>query len=282
MTTTPSPGPDPRSRWYADPQGTDGLRWWDGTTWTAATRPTAGSSGSHRPSLGPGWRGLAVALQVVLVVGVLVELSWVALDLWGWTLAEGWRQDASTVDPAAARRYDTVTLGGAVMLFVTYLAGGVLFITWLFRAHRSDRMHGEQLRHGSGWAIGGWFVPILNLVRPLQMVLDLRRGASGSPASALPVAWWLTYAGQWRGDHGRDRHAARRQARRTSPTWRSGSRAWSSTGPAPRSPPSAACWRSSSSAAAPAWSRRRRSAVAEPSPRPMSPVRTAGRSTWSS
>ena len=193
VTTTPSQAPIPEPGWYADPQGGHGLRWWDGTTWTAATRPVPGSSGSHRPSLGPGWGGLAVSLQVVLVVGVLVELTWVALDLWGWTLAEGWRQDASTVDPGAARRYDAVTLGGVVMLFVTYLAGGVLFITWLFRAHRSDRMQAEQLRHGSGWAIGGWFVPVLNLVRPIQMVLDLRRGAAGSPAGGLPVAWWLTY-----------------------------------------------------------------------------------------
>ena len=73
-----------------------------------------------------------------------------------------------------------------------FLVTAGLFITWLFRAHRSDRMYRAQLQHASGWAIGGWFVPILNLWRPAQMVLDVRRGASdtGWSPTALVLSWW--------------------------------------------------------------------------------------------
>ncbi len=36
--------PPPRADWYADPAGGSFLRYWDGTAWTAHTRPLPGSS----------------------------------------------------------------------------------------------------------------------------------------------------------------------------------------------------------------------------------------------
>ncbi len=56
-------------------------------------------------------------------------------------------------------------------------------------------------RFGKGWAIGAWFVPILNLFRPKQIANDIWRGSdSALPAHAsdswynrpTPVllAWW--------------------------------------------------------------------------------------------
>ena len=72
---------------------------------------------------------------------------------------------------------------------------GVLFITWLFRRRTGARDLDRDLHASTspGWAIGGWFVPFLNLWRPLQMVLDVFRGASGSATALLgPVAWWVT------------------------------------------------------------------------------------------
>lgn len=71
---------------------------------------------------------------------------------------------------------------------------GVLFITWLYQARRSDAMNPAELHHTSGWAIGGWFVPFLNLVRPYQMVQDVNR-ASTSRGGDHPVvlAWWLAF-----------------------------------------------------------------------------------------
>jgi len=74
----------------------------------------------------------------------------------------------------------------------TYLVAGVLFIVWLYTLHCSDRMNRPVLEHKSGWAIGGWFVPILNLWRPFQMVNDVRRGATGPPGvgATNTQGWW--------------------------------------------------------------------------------------------
>jgi hypothetical protein len=49
------------------------------------------------------------------------------------------------------------------------------------------------MRHGQGWAIGSWFVPILNAFRPKQIANDIWR-ASGQPEDArVPLfvhLWW--------------------------------------------------------------------------------------------
>ncbi|MFC7618010.1 DUF4328 domain-containing protein [Actinokineospora soli] len=78
---------------------------------------------------------------------------------------------------------------------------GVAFIVWLVRA----RENAERLCHaehslGKGWAIGAWFVPVVNLWFPYKVVRDVwkaskpgagelrtLRGVPGSPVVAL---WW--------------------------------------------------------------------------------------------
>ena len=50
------------------------------------------------------------------------------------------------------------------------------FIGWLHAgAKQVQRVTPNLLRYAPGWAIGAWFVPFLNLVRPVQIVNDVRR-----------------------------------------------------------------------------------------------------------
>ncbi|MFJ8666837.1 DUF2510 domain-containing protein [Streptomyces sp. NPDC093600] len=76
MTTPPpTPGGVPPG-WYPDPATPAVERWWDGTTWSAHTRPAA-----VPPASSPG-RGRTVALAAVaaVVVAALVVAGVVALD----------------------------------------------------------------------------------------------------------------------------------------------------------------------------------------------------------
>jgi hypothetical protein len=62
-----------------------------------------------------------------------------------------------------------------------------VFIIWFHRAYRNLGSLGvAQLRWGTGWAVGGWFVPLLNFVRPKSIANDIWRGSD--PAASTEVA----------------------------------------------------------------------------------------------
>jgi hypothetical protein len=84
----------------------------------------------------------------------------------------------------------------AVIEIVLYLPTGIVFLYWLHRSYRNLReLHAGELRFTPGWAVGYWFVPVLNLWRPKQVLDDLWRGtaepiAAGTSKSALIALWW--------------------------------------------------------------------------------------------
>jgi hypothetical protein len=180
--------------WYADPQDGRRLRWWDGQQWTEHTH--AGMAAApRRPALGVGWPRLAVWVQVVLALTIPVSIgvilvNRVNLDVWRRLV-----EDPASVTLAEAESADAL-VRWSLLEMPLILACGILFTVWLFQAHRSDRMDPSWHKRRSGWAIGGWFVPIVNLWFPFQVVSDLRRGARGDahpPSYALQWCWWLTF-----------------------------------------------------------------------------------------
>jgi len=60
------------------------------------------------------------------------------------------------------------------VFFLLWIVTAIFFIAWLHRAYKNLSALGvADLRFGTGWAIGAWFVPFLNLVRPIQIVNDV-------------------------------------------------------------------------------------------------------------
>ncbi|GHJ58931.1 hypothetical protein NOK12_14490 [Nocardioides sp. OK12] len=152
---------------------------------------------SSRPALSSGWSTLSRALVVVLGLALLGNAVNAVFSSWAWRTFAGWASDPASIDQGRATAYDAGTVVTGLVLVVLHIMVLVLMIIWLFQAHRSDRMDPARLEHRSGWAIGGWFVPVLNLWRPYQMVEDVRLGSrSGSgPSTNVVLWWWISVVG---------------------------------------------------------------------------------------
>lgn len=70
----------------------------------------------------------------------------------------------------------------------------LLWCVWLYRAYRRLQRAGvEELRHSPGWAVAWYFIPLANLVKPYQVMMELWRRSHQewvSGSSGLVQAWW--------------------------------------------------------------------------------------------
>jgi Domain of unknown function (DUF4328) len=77
---------------------------------------------------------------------------------------------------------------------------GITFLKWIYRAYKNIQGFGaEGLRFSPGWAVGYYFIPILSLIRPVQVMSEIWR-ASDDPknwprrsGSWLIVSWWALF-----------------------------------------------------------------------------------------
>lgn len=87
---------------------------------------------------------------------------------------------------------------------ITYVLPGafVVFLVWLHRLWTSDRSAHNVYTRSTGIAVGGWFVPVANVVLGAYALRDLwhgthnaRRGVHDGPVDRstprLVTAWWL-------------------------------------------------------------------------------------------
>ncbi|MFD8815021.1 DUF4328 domain-containing protein, partial [Streptomyces sp. NPDC059627] len=77
------------------------------------------------------------------------------------------------------------------------IACGIVYLTW-FRRVRANAQVFNPLGHrkSPGWAIGGWFVPVVNLWYPHRITLDIWDASTpwGTTRShRLVNAWWALW-----------------------------------------------------------------------------------------
>ena len=166
----------------------------------------------------PGWparpagqslAGLATALTVLLWIevalgiacaGALINRISVAGDLLHGDFL-GFLERVRSADNAVGAAYSCFVLVG--------LAIAVLLIIWMWRVAKNAELTGcTQPRFSPGWTIGGWFIPLANLVIPVLIVQDLWRASEpGAPqgdptwrrrsGSALVGWWWATHVASY-------------------------------------------------------------------------------------
>jgi hypothetical protein len=80
-------------------------------------------------------------------------------------------------DAEAAANDSRQQLIGILQLLV--VVGTVIaFLGWFHRSHRNlPSLGNSELKYSPGWAVGGFFVPFLNLVRPFQVMREVWHGS---------------------------------------------------------------------------------------------------------
>ncbi|MEO1935287.1 MAG: DUF4328 domain-containing protein, partial [Myxococcales bacterium] len=108
-------------------------------------------------------------------------------------------KDGVSPDEAYVESLDARQSAFGIAQVLALLACAVAFCSWFAQTHRNLVGSGVQnLKYSPGWAVGGFFVPFLNLVRPYQVMKEVWAGSLSlarplqTDSLQLPpiVGWW--------------------------------------------------------------------------------------------
>jgi hypothetical protein len=218
--------------WYPDPLGRAQVRYFDGVQWSqwaaddGVSRldadapvaelpepPTLPPPGSPPPPPGPGtgWTASpAVDRSYRSIAGLTTALTWVvaaaiaaAIGCAGAYVNHRVVNDRLYTEIFVPR--DDVTSARDIVNGMASLYGAlavatfVLVIIWLFRAVKNTELWNvDRGRWAPGWAIGGWFIPLANIVIPFLVFSSTWRRSDGRPGARAPLplivwAWWILF-----------------------------------------------------------------------------------------
>ena len=144
--------------------------------------------------------GLAKAVLICIgLEAVMTLVSMVSTLLQGALLLR--LQGGEVVSDGAWSRSEwrVIAVGMAVVLMAAI--AGVVFLWYLARVNHNARALGAKgLSATPGWTIGYFFVPIINLYRPYQIVQELWKASApvagrwtSQPGSSLVGWWWALH-----------------------------------------------------------------------------------------
>jgi hypothetical protein len=65
----------------------------------------------------------------------------------------------------------------AILFAILYLFSVVFFIQWFRRAYFNQEIKFKSMASTNGWVSGAWFVPIMNLFKPFQLMQEIYENA---------------------------------------------------------------------------------------------------------
>jgi hypothetical protein len=157
------------------------------------------ATGTSRPSGPPFESGhqRAVLAMGMLAIGMVLDLVGIGSTYMELDLFKRF-QAGREVTELEAEQNDQRQMLVRLLQNGTYFITAIMFLMWFHRVHRNLRSLGAQrLKFSPGWAVGGFFVPFLNLVRPYHVMKEVREGSdprtlggSASVGSSLVGLWW--------------------------------------------------------------------------------------------
>jgi hypothetical protein len=121
---------------------------------------------------------IAVFLLVASIVTALLSPLVSYIQVWlPDAFPAGAEADApASADDASGLLIGLLFIGAGLSIIAVYAATVVAFVMWIHRAYSNLTALGnpkEGLEYSPGWAIGGFFIPFVNLVVPYRVVREI-------------------------------------------------------------------------------------------------------------
>jgi hypothetical protein len=195
-------------------QGPD---WWlasDGKWYPPTSRPGPAPGYGQatmvtaQPGQSPLSRTLSGWTQALFWVTLGANAVYGAILLASLSAFNDWWDAPGGGDLAALNRWfdlDDARAGWGLISIVVWLATWIVLIVWMNQAHKATTALGPgQRKWSSGWTVGGWFIPIANLIIPKMVFNEIDRIATAprqhgqvsgtwrnQPTIGLGWAWWV-------------------------------------------------------------------------------------------
>ena len=96
--------------------------------------------------------------------------------------------------------FDLYSIGqfATIVFLILSLIAAFFFIKWTYNAYSNlHAIKAIRLKYKKGWAIAGWFIPVVNLFMPFQILQEIflktqiaAPNTNPTPSSAKKVGWW--------------------------------------------------------------------------------------------
>lgn len=131
---------------------------------------------------------VGIVISVLSILSLLLELAFPPFG-----------DDQEVGDNPAAFTVLLLQMGVGLIQFLVYIGTIVVFCMWLHRSYRNlPALGARNIGYSPGWAVGSFFVPIINLFVPYRATKELWEKSLQGPSyltsnssSAIFPLWWL-------------------------------------------------------------------------------------------
>lgn len=143
--------------------------------------------------------GLTSAVVVLLSLTALCHLVGIGSSLLQVELLQRGQTVGYSMEEANAN--DARQRAIALIQLALLVPTATVFCMWMYRSHKNlPALGAKRLQYSPGWAAGSWFIPILNLFRPYQIMQEIWGGSdprwlnhAASAGSSMVGCWWALW-----------------------------------------------------------------------------------------
>ena len=145
----------------------------------------------------------ARAKQIISIFWIMLGITIVNIGSLAWqhTLLVEIQADPENYNEQTATISDSLQAILSIAYLGIFILAIVFFIKWFRRAYYNlHQLKWHNARYTEGWAAGSWFIPIISLWWPYQIMMDIWRGTQnavrerlGEPQSSAIVGWWWAF-----------------------------------------------------------------------------------------